>query len=75
MKIDKDSIIYLILFALISLEAYMDNTYKDSMDKKINSLENICWNLSIERAKTNRRIDDAEFKIDSIQLLYLRSNK
>lgn len=75
MKIDKDSIIYLILFALISLEAYMDNNYKSSMESRINNLENICWNLTIERGKTNRRIDDAEFKIDSIQMLYLRSNK
>ena len=75
MKIEKDNVIYLILFALISLEAYRDNVLKDSMEKRVNDLENICWNLAAERGKTNSRIDRIEFKNDSLRLLYLHSNK
>jgi hypothetical protein len=34
-------------------------------------LETICWNLTAERGKINRRIDRIEFKNDSLQVLYL----
>jgi hypothetical protein len=75
MKIDKDGIIYLILFTLISLEAYKDNAFKNILEKRINSLEDICWKLTAERAKTNNRLDRLEFKNDSLYTLYLHSNK
>lgn len=75
MKFEKDNVIYLILFALISLEAYRDSVLKSSLEKRVNDLENICWNLTIERGKTNSRIDRIEFKNDSLQFLYLHSNK
>ena len=75
MKFEKDNVIYLILFALISLEAYRDSVLKSSLEKRVNDLENICWNLTVERGKTNSRIDRIEFKNDSLQFLYLHSNK
>ena len=71
MKFERDSLIYLILFTLISLEAYRDSVLKSSLEKRVNDLESICWNLTAERGKINRRIDRMEFKNDSLQVLYL----
>lgn len=75
MRFDKDSIMYLILFVLISFSTYRDNAQKKELENRINHVEELCWNLAKERGKANSRIDKIEMKTDSLCFLYLRLNK
>ena len=71
MKIDKDITIYIVLFSLISFEAYRDAVLKSEFQKRINSVENIVWNLTVEKGRVRQRIDQLEIRQDSLHNVYL----
>lgn len=72
MKIDKDIYIYIVLFSLISFEAYRDATLKSNFEKRIDAIENIVWNLTVEKGRAKQRIEELEFRQDSLHIVYLR---
>jgi hypothetical protein len=75
MKVEKDNVIFLLVFAAISFEAYRVRDLKLNLEKRINEVEEICWNLAKERGNSNKRIDIIEMRNDSLCSLYLHSNK
>lgn len=75
MRLEKDNVILLLLFAIISFEAYRVAALKASLEKRVNELEEICWNLAAERGRSNDRISRIEIKNDSLCSLYLHVNK
>lgn len=75
MKIIGDNIMYLILFALITLSEYRHSNQMKQLDNRVNEIEDISWNLAAERGRFNKRLNSIELRNDSLCFLYLHSNK
>lgn len=69
---DKDYVIYIILFCLISLGAYKNNVQKESLENRIKNTEDICISLTVKGKKMQQQIDLLQMKFDSV---YLQKNK
>jgi peptidoglycan hydrolase CwlO-like protein len=66
--IDKDYVIYIILFSLISLGAYKSGVQKESFEKRIRNTEDMCLTLTVKKKQMEQRIEDLEYRLDSLYL-------
>lgn len=65
---DKDYVMYIILFTLISLGAYRDNIQKDNFERRIRNTEQIGLSLTVKQKQLEQKITALQLKMDSIYL-------
>lgn len=70
--IDRDYVIYIVLFSLISLNAYREKVQKERIENRLGNNESMCRSLIIKKKYIQERIDSLEMRIDS---LYLQLDK
>jgi len=68
---DKDVVVYFILFALITVGAYKNNIDNKQVASRLETLENTCILLSVKTKKLEAEIDEIRYSIDSTQNVYL----
>jgi peptidoglycan hydrolase CwlO-like protein len=68
---DKDIVVYFILFALISIGAYKNNIDNKRVDNRLEALENTCILLTVKTKKMESEIHAIKYSIDSTQNVYL----
>lgn len=68
---DKDVVVYFILFALITVGAYKNNIDNKQVASRLETLENTCILLSVKTKKMEAEIDEIRYSIDSTQNVYL----
>jgi hypothetical protein len=65
---DKDYVIYIILFSLISIGTYRSDRQNEQLKTSVKSLEKTCVLLTIQKKQADERIDFLQRRLDSLYL-------
>lgn len=69
--IERDTIVYIILFTLISLGALKQSNDRKNIEEKVRDLNEKVLMLTVQQKRLERKADILEMRLDS---LYLQSN-
>jgi hypothetical protein len=65
---DKDYVIYIILFSLISIGTYRSDRQNEQLKTSVKNLEQTCVLLTIQKKQADQRIDFLQRRLDSLYL-------
>jgi hypothetical protein len=65
---DKDYVIYIILFSLISIGTYRSDRQNEQLKTSVKNLEKTCLLLTIQKKQADQRIDFLQRRLDSLYL-------
>lgn len=65
---DKDYVIFIILFCLISIGTYRSDKQNEQLRGSVKSIEQTCLLLTIQKKQADQRIDFLQRRLDSLYL-------